>query len=202
MKRLASSQMPKITYQGFYDLIPDYIDKRTIIGSDASMNYFGALLLKERTQRGFIVQSSYSAIGYIGAAATGICLAKKQDERVMVFSGDGGFQMTAQCLSTQTRFNLNPIIFVINNGVYAVEQWLADSTVFSTDRPFYKSCLLHPWNYSRLSEVFGCQGWRACTYGELRDAILGALANSNSPSIIEVLVPNKSIPGNATWKTK
>jgi indolepyruvate decarboxylase len=192
----------EITYQGFYDFIPEYIDNNTIIGSDASLNYFGSLLLKVRTPGGFIAQSSYSSIGYIAPAATGICLAKKNDQRVMVFSGDGGFQVSAQCLSTQTRFNLNPIIFVINNGVYAVEQWLADSTVFSTEEPFYKSCILHPWNYSKLSEVFGCQGWKVGTYGELKNAITGALANSSSPSIIEVLVPSKSIPSNATWKTK
>lgn len=192
----------EITYQGFYDFIPEYIDHNTIIGSDASLNYFGSLLLKVCTPGGFIAQSSYSSIGYIAPAATGICLAKKNNQRVMVFSGDGGFQESPQCLSTQTRFNLNPIIFVINNGVYGVEQWLADSTVFSTEEPFYKSCVLHPWNYSKLSEVFGCQGWKVSTYDELKNAILGALENSSSPSIIEVLVPSKSIPRNATWKTK
>ena len=37
------------------------------------------------------------------------------------------------------RFKLNPIIFVINNGVYGVEQWLADSSVFHTDKRFYES---------------------------------------------------------------
>jgi indolepyruvate decarboxylase len=192
----------EITYQGFYDFIQQYIDENTIVGSDASMNYFGSLLLDVPSQGGFIAQSSYSSIGYIAPAATGICLAKRRDQRVMVFSGDGGFQMTAQCLSTQTRFKLNPIIFVINNGVYAVEQWLSDSTVFATDKPFYKSCLLQPWNYSKLSEVFGCQGWKVGTYGELEEAVTGALANSSSPSIIQVLVPDKSIPDNAKWKTK
>ena len=190
----------EITYQGFYDFIQPYIDENTIVGSDASMSYFGSLLLDIPTAGAFIAQSSYSAIGYIAPAATGICLAKKRDQKVMVFSGDGGFQMTAQCLSTQTRFKLNPIIFVIDNGVYGVEQWLADSSVFHTDKPFYKSCVLHPWNYSKLSEVFGCQGYRVGTYGELTDAVKGALANSGSPSIIEVLVPGKSIPDNAEWK--
>lgn len=192
----------EISYQGFYDFVSKYIDGNTIIGSDASMNYFGSLLLKVRIPGGFIAQSSYSAIGYIAPAATGVCLAKRDDQRVMVFSGDGGFQVSAQCLSTQTRFNLNPIIFVIDNGVYGVEQWLADSTVFHTDRPFYESCILHPWNYSKLSEVFGCQGWKVGTYGELRDAIAAALANSSSPSIIQVVVPSRSIPSNATWKTE
>lgn len=196
----AAGPADEITYQGFYKFIQQYIDENTIVGSDASLSYFGSLLLDVPGAGGFIAQPSYSAIGYIAPAATGICLAKRREQRAMVFSGDGGFQMTAQCLSTQTRFGLNPIIFVINNGVYGVEQWLADSSVFSTDKPFYKSCLLHPWNYSKLAEVFGCQGWKAGTYEELEDAVAGALANSNSPSIIEVVVPDKSIPDNAKWK--
>lgn len=191
----------EITYQGFYDFIQQYIDKNIIVGADASMNYFGSILLDVPCPGGFICQSSYSSIGYIGPAATGMSLAKKRDQRVMVFTGDGGFQMSAQCLSTQTRFRLDPIIFVINNGVYGVEQWLSDAGVFHTGEPFYGSCVLHPWNYSKLSEVFGCRGWRVGTYGELEDAVKGALTNSSNPSIIEVLVPDKSIPDNANWKT-
>lgn len=189
-----------ITYQGFYDVIPQYVDENTIVGSDASLNYFGSLLLKVPASGAFIAQSSYSSIGYIGPAATGICLAKSDDQRVIVFSGDGGFQMTAQCLSTQTRFGLNPIVFVLNNGVYGVEQWLADPTVFYTDKPFFGSCILHRWEYSKLADVFGCQGWKVHTYPELRSAIAHALANQSSPSIIDVVVADKSIPSNAEWK--
>ncbi len=192
----------KITYQGFYDFIKEqeYINNQTIVGSDASLNYFGSLLLKVGAPRGFVSQSYYSAIGYIGPAATGMSLAKRDDQRVMIFTGDGGFQMCIQCLSTQTRFGLNPIIFVIDNGVYGVEQWLYDAEVFSTDKPFYKSCILHRWKYSKLSDVFGCQGWKIHTYNELKNAIEGALENVNSPSIIQVVVPDKSIPDNAKWK--
>ena len=191
----------RITYQGFYDFIPQYVDEHTIVTSDASLNYFGSLLLRIPAARGFVVQSSYSAIGYSGAAATGICLAKSDDQRVMVFAGDGGFQTTAQCLSTQTRFGLNPVIFVINNGVYGVEQWLADASVFHTDEPFYDSCVLHPWKYSKLAEVFGCQGWRVSTYGELEAATKSALGNLSTPSVVEVVVIPKSIPSNAGWKS-
>ena len=189
-----------ITYQGFYDFIQHQIDGNTIVGADASLNYFGSILLKVGAPRGFIVQSSYSAIGYIGPAATGISLAKQEQQRLMIFAGDGGFQMTAQCLSTQTRFKLNPIIFVMDNGIYGVEQWLADASVFHSDKPLYNSCILHPWNYGKLAEVFGCQGWKVHTYGELGEAINGAKENLNSPSIIQVVVPQRSIPDNANWK--
>ncbi|ARQ14212.1 thiamine pyrophosphate family protein (plasmid) [Rhizobium etli] len=190
----------EITYQGFYDFIQQQIDGNTIVGADASLNYFGSLLLEVGARRGFIVQSSYSAIGYIGPAATGVSLAKQANQRLLIFAGDGGFQMTAQCLSTQTRFNLNPIIFVMDNGIYGVEQWLADASVFHGNKPFYTSCILHRWNYSKLAEVFGCRGWKVDTYGELVDAISGAKENLNSPSIIQVVVPQRSIPNNANWK--
>lgn len=189
-----------ITYSGFYDFIPRYVDENTIVGSDASLNYFGSLLLRVPTAGAFFAQPSYSSIGYISPAATGVCLAKRSEQRVMVFAGDGGFQMSAQCLSTQTRFGLDPIIFVIDNGVYGVEQWLADPTVFRTDEPFYDSCQLHRWEYSKLAAVFGCQGWKVATYGELDDAVRGALANTSSPSIIQVVIDDKSIPVNAEWK--
>ncbi|MBX4909006.1 MULTISPECIES: thiamine pyrophosphate-dependent enzyme [Rhizobium] len=192
----------EITYQGFYDFIQQQIDDNTIVGADASLNYFGSLLLEVGARRGFIVQSSYSAIGYIGPAATGVSLAKQDKQRLLVFAGDGGFQMTAQCLSTQTRFNLNPIVFVMDNGIYGVEQWLADASVFHGNKPFYNSCILHRWNYSKLAEVFGCQGWKVDTYGELQSAINGAKENLNSPSIIQVVVPQRSIPDNANWKAR
>jgi indolepyruvate decarboxylase len=122
----------------------------------------------------------------------------------MVFSGDGGFQMTAQCLSTQTRFKLNPIIFVIDNGVYGIEQWLADASVFQPNAKsttFYASCNLHRWDYSKLAQVFHCLGCRADTYGDLEAAITDALKNLDSPSIIQVAMPQHSIPDNGLWKT-
>lgn len=189
-----------ISYEGFYGFIAPYIDRNTVIGSDPSLNYFGSLLLEVTAPRGYIAQPSYSSIGYIGPAATGLCLAKNDDQRVIVFSGDGGFQMTAQCLSTQTRFGLNPILFVIDNGVYGVEQWLADASVFRTSKPFFPSCVLHRWNYGELARVFGCGGWKVETYAELQDAMAQALASTSSPSIIQVVVPEASIPENALWK--
>lgn len=145
----------EISYQGFYDFIQnqEYINKDIIVGSDASLNYFGSLLLKVDAPRAYISQPSYSSIGYIGPAATGMSLAKRDEQRVVVFTGDGGFQMSAQCLSTQTRFGLNPIIFIIDNGIYGVEQWLYDAEVFSSDRAFFNSCVLHRWQYSKLAST-------------------------------------------------
>lgn len=200
-----------ITYQGFYDFIPTYIPDDTIIGSDPSLNYFGTMLLRVGVDRGYIAQSSYSSIGYIAPAATGLCLAKKNNrQRVMVFSGDGGFQMSAQCVSTQTRFGLSPIMFVIDNGVFGVEQFLHDPRVLSPDNTtgrFSKECLVHRWNYDELAKVFSskrlkCMAWKVGTYGALKKAIDGALRNKTGPSIIQVVVPEKCDLRNISWAAK
>ncbi|WP_462172208.1 alpha-keto acid decarboxylase family protein [Pseudoalteromonas xiamenensis] len=193
-----------ISYQGFYDFVQskEFINDNVIVGSDASLNFFGGILLKVGAPRGFVAQPTYSSIGYIGPAATGLSLAKQSHQRVVAFTGDGGFQMTVQCLSTQTRFSLNPIIFIMDNGVYGVEQWLYDAEIFSTDQAFFESCVLHRWEYSKLAEVFGCKGWVANTYDELENAMSAALDNVDSPSIIQVKVPQKSLPNNAKWKKK
>ncbi|WP_027487736.1 alpha-keto acid decarboxylase family protein [Allorhizobium undicola] len=196
----AASDADKVTYQGFYQSIQNHIDENTLVGADASLNYFGGMALKVSAPSGFIIQSSYSSIGYMTAAATGVCLAKAENQRLMVFSGDGGFQMTAQALSTQTRFGLDPIIFIIDNGIYGVEQWLADASVFNTKKPVFDACVLHRWNYSKLADVFGCKGWKVETYGELKQAVEEAKANRGAPSIIQVVVDRYSIPDNAAWK--
>ena len=68
------------------------------------------------------------------------------------------------------------------------------------DKQFLNACVLHRWEYSKLADVFGCKGWAVETYGELKSAIEGALANTDSPSIIQVKIPEKSLPENAKWK--
>ena len=69
--------MRKSPTKDFMISFRSHIPDNTIIGSDASMNYFGTLLLKVGAARGYFAQPSYSSIGYIGPAATGICLAKE-----------------------------------------------------------------------------------------------------------------------------
>lgn len=202
LSELAFNAQDHITYQGFYDFIPRYIDKKTFIGGGTSLNYFGAMQLKVDCPGGFIAQAAYTDIGYVTPAATGACQAMKDDQRMMIFAGDGGFQMTAQCISTQTRLKQNPIIFIMDNGVYAIEQWLAGADAFKkeSDMSFFPLCEIHEWEYYKLAEVFGCKGWKVKTYKELDTAIKNALENMESPSIIQVKIPKKSIPDNAQWK--
>jgi indolepyruvate decarboxylase len=89
----------------------------------------------------------------------------------------------------------------VDNGVFAVEQWLADAAVFADSAaPFKNGLDVHRCTYSRMSDVVGCKGWRVTTYRELEEAMTCALSNLTSPSIIQVVLASKSIPKNAEWK--
>ena len=110
--------------------------------------------------------------------------------------------MTAQSISTMARLNLHPIIFVLDNGVYGIEQWLADPAVNKNKDKFYPLSVLHPWNYSKLPDVLGGRGWKVETYRELDKALTEARATTEAPSLIQVCVRAKSVPKLAEWKVK
>ena len=191
-----------LTYQGFYDRIASFVDDSMVVCAGTGFNWFASSPLTIKFRSGYIAQAAYADIGYAVPAAIGVALATGKDKRVIVFAGDGGFQMTAQSISTMARLKLNPIIFVLDNGVYGIEQWLADPAVYKNEDPFYPLSVLHPWKYHKLPDVLGGTGWIARSYCELDTALTGALKNNEAPSLIQVCVPRKSIPKLADWKVK
>ena len=79
-------------------------------------------------QGSFIGSAAWQCIGFETGAASGAQLGS--GKRAWTVAGDGGFMMVCQSLSTLARNNLNAVIFVISNGVYAIEQVYVDLTSF------------------------------------------------------------------------
>jgi indolepyruvate decarboxylase len=126
------------------------------------------------------MQMQYGSIGWSVGAVLGCQLIGKK--RSIGFIGDGSFQMTAQAISTIIRYNINPIIFVINNGSYAIENQI--------NVGIYNE--LNNWHYAELVNVFNTQkndsfGCRVRTPAELKAAIKKALQNKNF-SLIELII--------------
>jgi pyruvate decarboxylase len=130
------------------------------------------------------VQMQYGSIGWSVGATLGVALASKEEARVISLIGDGSFQLTAQELSTMIRYQLNPIIFLINNGGYTIEVEIHDG-------PYNQ---IKNWNYAGLMDVFNAAdgkgvGIKAKTAGELTAAINLALAHKDGPVLIECPLP-------------
>jgi TPP-dependent 2-oxoacid decarboxylase len=153
-----------ITIKRFFDRMSHFIKSNSIVIAETGASIFSAaeMLLPEGAT--FIGQAFYGSIGYTVGATLGAGMAA-QDRRVVLFVGDGSFQVTCQDLSTIIRNNLKPIIFLINNDGYTIERVIVDRS--------YND--IQPWKYHKLVEVFGGgQSFDVRTEGELEDALAKA----------------------------
>ena len=110
-----------------------------------------------------ITSGGLGAMGFGFPAALGAQLALP-DKQVVAFVGDGGFQMTAQELSTAVQYKTNTKIIVMNNNYLGmVRQW---------QELFYAGNYSHVGmdgtpDFVKLAEAYGAIGLRATRPSEL-----------------------------------
>jgi indolepyruvate decarboxylase len=112
-------------------------------------------------------------------------------------AGDGGFMMVCQSLSTLARNNLNAVIFVMSNAVYAIEQVYVDLKAFDRgpEHKFDAFDILPRWDYPALARAFGAKGYRVQTISELQAVLQELKTVTGQPSLVEVVIPEKDLPG-------
>ena len=146
-------------------------------------------------QNSFISSAAWQCIGFETGAASGAQLGS--GKRAWTIAGDGGFMMIGQSLSTLARNNLNAVIFVMSNGVYAIEQVYVDIKSFEPgpQHTFDAFDILPKWDYMALAKAYGAAGFRARTIHELT-AVLDALKDlKNQPALVEIVIPEKDLAG-------
>ena len=136
----------------------------------------------------FYNQTLWGAIGWATPAALGAAVAAP-DRRVVLITGEGSHQLTAQEVSQFHRLGLQPIIFVLNNSGYLIERLLCDdpATVYND---------LAPWNYAELPHALGCEGWftvRVTTLEEL-DAAIATAGEGQCAAYVEVVTDTFEAP--------
>jgi indolepyruvate decarboxylase len=134
----------RITINYLFGRLNSFITKSTIVISDTGDALFGSLDLNIKNQTEFLASAYYLSMGFAVPASIGAQLANAS-VRPIVLVGDGAFQMTGMEISTIARFNLNPIIFILNNKGYGTERRLLDGS--------FNDVL--SWNYSLLPNVIG-----------------------------------------------
>jgi indolepyruvate decarboxylase len=133
-------------------------------------------------------QTLWGSIGWATPAAFGAAVADP-GRRLVLVTGDGAHQLTAQEISQFGRRGLKPIVFVLNNNGYMVERMLCkDPAIAYND--------LASWNYAELPHALGCNGWytaRATTCGELDEAMKAA-EQGDTAVYIEVVTGTYAAP--------
>lgn len=164
-----------VTIKRFFDRMSHFIEAHSIVIAETGVSLFSAAETLMPDGATFIGQTFYGSIGYTVGATLGAGMAAP-DRRVVLFVGDGSFQVTCQDLSTMIRNHLKPVIFLINNDGYTIERVICD-------RPYND---IQPWHYHKLVEVFGGGlGLDVRTEGELEDA-LGKVATADGLVFIEI----------------
>jgi Thiamine pyrophosphate enzyme, C-terminal TPP binding domain./Thiamine pyrophosphate enzyme, central domain. len=162
---LYQPDVPKpLTIKRFFDRMSHFIEDDAIVIAETGVSLFSAAEMLMPEGATFIGQTFYGSIGYTIGATLGAGMAA-QDRQVVLFVGDGSFQVTGQDLSTMIRNHLKPVIFLINNDGYTIERVISD-------HPYND---LQPWKYHKLVEVFGGGlGLDVRTEGELEEALTKA----------------------------
>ena len=143
-KHFSAERNQRITVQRLFERLNLSITDNTIVIADVGDSLFGALDLTIHGQTDFLSPAYYLSMGFAVPAAMGAQLANPK-LRPIVIVGDGAFQMTGMEVSTIVRFDLNPIIVVLNNNGYGTERPMLDG-------PFND---LLPWNYSQIPDIIG-----------------------------------------------
>jgi acetolactate synthase-1/2/3 large subunit len=130
-----------------------------------------------REPRQSITSGGLGTMGFGMPAAIGAQIAFPE-RQVVAFVGDGGFQMTAQELTTAVHYGTNTKVVVMNNNYLGmVRQW---QEKFYAGR--YSEVDLNGGpDFVKLADAYGARGLRATHPSELRDVLDEGL---NTPGVV------------------
>ena len=168
----------KLTVKRLFECVNSFLTPNTTVVADVGDALFGAadLFIREHTE--FLGPAYYTSMGFAVPAAVGAQLANPK-KRPLVLVGDGAFQMTGMELATVARYNLNPIVLVLNNHGYGTERPMQDG-------PYND---LWPWEFHRVPEVLGAgRGLVVRTERELCHALKAAEHDASTFTLIEVML--------------
>ena len=167
--------------------------------------HWGGLMLDTKAAgRHFLPDRGFASIGYGVPGGIGAQLAAGPKRRVVALTGDGGFNMSLGELETARRLGANFVVVVFNNAASGYVKALQHA-VYGAGK--YQSSDLVELNYAEIAKGFGCLGIRVTDPEKLSDAIRDGLANTSTPTVIDVVVtrdPARMLPAadNRTLKVQ
>jgi indolepyruvate decarboxylase len=185
---IASDGDNPITADALYPRWANFFRPNDVIMTDTGTPSLGLAFAQLPKGAEFHNQTLWASIGWATPAAFGAAIGAP-DRRLILITGEGAHQMTAQEISQFGRRGLRPIIFVLNNSGYLSERMLCKDMALAYND-------IASWNYAELPQALGCQGWytaRVSTCGELDDA-LKAAEQADGAAYVEVITDAYEAP--------
>ncbi len=153
----------------------------SIIVCDVGLNkYYAGLLLRVKESSQVIFSNGMSSMAFSSGALAAKLARPERD--VIVITGDGGFLMDPQEVSTCVQYNVPLTILVLNNsGLGLVEKKQKKSFGHG-----YEVAFGNP-DYVKFAEAFGAQGYSIRSWAQLEDVLTESRRNKKV-NIIDVPV--------------
>jgi acetolactate synthase-1/2/3 large subunit len=167
--------------------LPQYIPKDAILTNGAGN--FSTWLHRFYPYGGFRTQLA-PANGSMGYGLPAAIAAKLiHPERVVIgVTGDGDFMMNCQELATAMKYNIKPIILILNNGMYGTIRMHQEREFKSRVSGTF---LTNP-DFVMLANSFGMPGYRVQTTATFFDALQEAIKNDQG-AVIELVTEPEAI---------
>lgn len=203
-ERIAQASADPISYDGFFAQLNEFLLPEHRVVADIGISANGAsAFLDIAEENGYAIQGLWASIGWSVPAGLGASFV--DGKRTIVIVGDGAFKLTCQEIATMVKEARNTVVFVMNNGVYAVEQMFLDPRPFQTGRqaPFEAANVLQRWDYVSLMAGFangdGNRGKAVSvhTAAQLREALDGIAATPDCCWLVDIHLAERDFP--AAW---
>jgi pyruvate decarboxylase len=193
----AAASGDKLTIAEVSRQVHDALGKDTALLVETGDSWFHGIGMRLPEGSRFEIQFQAGSIGWSVPATLGYEMGFTTPTRVIAMIGDGSFQLTAQEVSTMIRHGTRPIIILVNNRGYIIEDAIHQG-------PYNK---IKNWDYAGLMEVWTNGegkglGLHAKTAGEMTAALARAKSH-DGPCMIEVAIdPQDCSPNMREWGTR
>jgi indolepyruvate decarboxylase len=178
-----------ITAENLYPRWESFLKPNDILVAETGTVSMGLAFARLPHGASFQNQTLWGSIGWATPAAVGAAVAAKDGQRVVLITGDGSHQLTAQEISQFGRYGLRPVVFVLNNRGYLIERLLGKHPDIAYND-------LANWRYSELPKALGCEDWftaRVSTLAEL-DQAMETAATAGNGCYIELMTDTFAAP--------
>ena len=180
----------RLTPQMIIECVGELAGEDTIIATDVGQHQmWTAQYYPIAKARNFATSGGLGTMGYGLPAAMGAQMARP-DDMVVLFTGDGSFQMCIQELATIAQNKLPIKIMLLNNGVLGmVRQW---QKMFYEKR-FSGTNLHGNPDFVKVAEAYGIRAIRVDSYDQVRNAITEAIEHPGPILLDFTISPDEDV---------